>query len=53
MAQPGEVLGAGGTVLNLVDLNDVYLTFFLPDAVAGKVAIGTKCIWFSTPRHRM
>ena len=42
VAQPGEVLGAGGTVLNLVDLNDVYLTFFLPDAVAGKVALGTE-----------
>ena len=42
VAQPGEVLGAGGTVLNLVDLNDVYLTFFLSDAVAGKVAIGTE-----------
>ena len=42
VVQPGEVLGAGGTVLNLVDLNDVYLTFFLSDAVAGKVAIGTE-----------
>jgi HlyD family secretion protein len=36
------VLGAGSTVLNLVDLNDVYLTFFLSDAVAGKVAIGSE-----------
>ena len=42
VAQPGEVLGAGSTVLNLVDLNDVYLTFFLSDAVAGKVAIGSE-----------
>ncbi len=42
VAQPGEVLGAGGTVLNLVDLNDVYLTFFLSDDVAGKVAMGTE-----------
>ena len=25
-----------------MDLNDVYLTFFLSDAVAGKVAIGTE-----------
>ena len=40
VAQPGEVLAPGGTVLNLVDLNDVYLTFFLSDAVAGKVALG-------------
>jgi HlyD family secretion protein len=42
VAQSGEVLAPGGTVLNLVDLNDVYLTFFLPDAVAGKVALGTE-----------
>ena len=42
VAQPGEVLAAGGTVLNLVDLNDVYLTFFLSDAVVGKVAIGSE-----------
>ncbi len=42
VAQPGEVLAAGGTVLNLVDLNDVYLTFFLPDQVAGQVALGTE-----------
>ena len=42
VAQPGEVLGAGSTVLNLVDLNDVYLTFFLSDAVVGRVAIGSE-----------
>jgi HlyD family secretion protein len=39
VAQPGEVLAAGGKVLNLVDLNDVYMTFFLPTAQAGRVAI--------------
>lgn len=42
VAQPGEVLGAGGRVLNLVDLSDVYMTFFLPTAAAGRVAIGTE-----------
>ncbi|OZI74778.1 HlyD family secretion protein [Bordetella genomosp. 12] len=42
VAQPGEVLGAGGKVLNLVDLSDVYLTFFLPEQAAGKVALGTE-----------
>lgn len=41
VAQPGEVLSAGGRVLNLVDLGDVYMTFFLPAAQAGRVAIGT------------
>lgn len=41
VAQPGEVLSAGGRVLNLVDLSDVYMTFFLPTAEAGRIAIGT------------
>jgi HlyD family secretion protein len=42
VAQPGEVLAAGGRVLNLVDLGDVYMTFFLPTAQAGRVAIGSE-----------
>lgn len=40
VAQPGEVLGAGGKVLNLIDLSDVYMTFFLPETVVGRVALG-------------
>lgn len=40
VAQPGEVLGAGGKVLNMVDLTDVYMTFFLPTEAAGRVAMG-------------
>ncbi len=40
VTQPGEVLGAGGKLLNLVDLADVYMTFFLPERQAGRVAIG-------------
>ncbi|QSV45998.1 HlyD family secretion protein [Geobacter benzoatilyticus] len=42
VAQLGEVVGAGGRVLSLVDLSDVYMTFFLPTAAAGKVALGTE-----------
>jgi HlyD family secretion protein len=42
VAEPGEVLDAGGVVLNLVDLADVYMTFFLPTQDAGRVAIGTE-----------
>lgn len=41
VAEPGEVLDAGGRVLNLVDLTDVYMTFFLPTEAAGKVALGS------------
>jgi len=28
-------------VLNLIDVADVYLTFFLPETVAGRVALGS------------
>ncbi|CAG9419268.1 HlyD family secretion protein [Providencia alcalifaciens] len=42
VAEPGEVLGAGGRVLNMVDLSDVYMTFFLPTEQAGKVALGSE-----------
>ncbi len=42
VAQPSEVVGAGGRVLNLVDLSDVYMTFFLPTAAAGRVALGSE-----------
>ncbi len=41
IVQPGEVLGAGGKVLSLVDLGDVYMTFFLPETAAGKIALGS------------
>lgn len=41
VAQPGEVLSSGGRVLNLVDLGDVHMTFFLPTAQAGRIAIGS------------
>ncbi len=42
IAEPGEVLASGGKLLNLVDLSDVYMTFFLPESVAGKVKIGAE-----------
>jgi HlyD family secretion protein len=40
VAWPGEVVSAGGRVLNMVDLSDVYMTFFLPTYAAGRVGIG-------------
>jgi HlyD family secretion protein len=42
VAQPGEVLAAGGRVINMVDLTDVYMTFFLPSEEAGRVPIGAE-----------
>jgi HlyD family secretion protein len=40
LAQPGEVLSAGGRVLTLLDLSDVYMTIFVPARVAGPLAVG-------------
>lgn len=42
VAQPGEVIGMGGRVLNMIDLSDVYMTFFLPSTAAGRVALGSE-----------
>lgn len=39
-AQPGEVLAAGGKVLTLLDMNDVFMSVYLPAADAGKVGVG-------------
>ncbi len=42
LAEPGEILGAGGKVLTVLDLTDVYMTIFLPTAQAGRVRIGAE-----------
>ncbi|GHG86300.1 HlyD family secretion protein [Pseudodonghicola xiamenensis] len=42
LAQPGEVLGSGGRVINMVDVSDVYMSFFLPTEQAGRVALGAE-----------
>ena len=40
LVEPGEVIPAGGNVVTLLDVLDVYMTFFLPTSEAGKVAVG-------------
>jgi len=40
LAEPGEVLEKGGKALTVIDLSDVYMTLFLPEAEAGKLVIG-------------
>jgi HlyD family secretion protein len=42
IAQVGEVIPSGGKILNLVDLSDVYMTFFMPTTLVGKVFIGAE-----------
>lgn len=41
MAEPGEVLPAGGKILSLIDLSDVYMYVYLPEPAAGRVALGS------------
>lgn len=40
LAEPGEVVGAGGRVLVLVDLLDIHMSIFLPTSQASLLAIG-------------
>ncbi|MDI2592646.1 efflux RND transporter periplasmic adaptor subunit [Pseudomonas sp. N3-W] len=40
MAEPGEVLGAGGRVLLLIDPNDQYMNVYLPASTTGRLAVG-------------
>ncbi len=42
VAQVGEVVSSGGRVLNIIDLADVYMTFFLPTEAAGQIALGSE-----------
>ena len=40
IVEPGTVLPAGGKIVSLLNPEDVYLTIFLPAAVAGRLHIG-------------
>ena len=42
LAEPGEVLAAGGKALTLVDLSDMYMTIYLPTDKAGQLALGSE-----------
>lgn len=42
LAEPGEVLGSGGTVITLINLSDVYMEIFLPTAQAHRVEMGAE-----------
>lgn len=42
LAEPGEVLGSGGKVLTLLNLNDIYMEFFLPAAQVQRVSLGAE-----------
>jgi HlyD family secretion protein len=42
LVQAGEVVAAGGRLVTILDLTDVYMTIFLPTGVAGRVALGSE-----------
>jgi HlyD family secretion protein len=42
LAEPGEVLGAGGKALTLVNLEDVYMEIFLPSEQAARLKVGSE-----------
>lgn len=42
LAEPGEVLAAGGKVVSLLDLTDVYMDVYLPTDDAGRLRFGAE-----------
>lgn len=42
LVQPGEVVAAGGRLVTILDLSDVYMTIFLPTGQSGRVALGSE-----------
>jgi len=42
LAEPGEVLPAGGKVVTVLELSDVYMTIFLPTDEAGRTIVGAE-----------
>ena len=42
LAEPGEVLAAGGKALTIVNLEDVYMEIFLPADQAANLAVGSE-----------
>jgi HlyD family secretion protein len=42
VAEPGEVLPAGGKVVTVLRLDDVYMTIYLPTEQAGRVIVGSE-----------
>ncbi|MCW8957201.1 MAG: efflux RND transporter periplasmic adaptor subunit, partial [Gammaproteobacteria bacterium] len=41
LAEPREILAAGGKVLTVLELTDVYMTIYLPTNLVGKLVIGS------------
>ena len=42
LAEPGEVLGSGGKVLTIVNMDEIYMEIFLPSSEAHLVSVGSE-----------
>lgn len=42
LVEPGEVIGSGGRVATVLDLNDVFMNVYLPTRAVGKVAMAAE-----------
>lgn len=40
LLEPGEVIGAGGKALTLIEADNIYMTVFIPTANVGRIKIG-------------
>ena len=49
LARAGEVVAPGQRILTILDLNDVYMTIYLPATDAGKLAIGDEARIIADP----
>jgi len=50
LLEPGEVVGGGGKVLTIIDIDNMYMTLFLPTADIGRIKIGDEArIRFDAP----
>lgn len=55
VAHPGEVVPAGGRIINMVDVSDVYMTFFLPTSAIGRISLGSEAriVLDALPEYRV
>jgi HlyD family secretion protein len=49
LARAGEVVAAGQRVLTILDLKDVYMTIYLPAAIAGQLMLGDEARVIADP----
>jgi HlyD family secretion protein len=49
LARAGEVVAAGQRVLTILDLKDVYMTIYLPSAIAGQLMLGDEARVIADP----